>query len=568
MPSPSVTVLGFTLVHFLWQGAVVGLVLWILLLFIRKPQWRYLSATVALLMLLLAPIITYLLQPSPYAVLATPISIRDDGMVMLYSDVNLSHVVEQRLSLSNLQYHYQWYSFKLSPYLPIIVMLWLMIVLILSLRLWGGYLWLRKLRRDIQTITNTEIVQRFAQLKEQIGIRQDIALHISSHINTPLVIGIFKPIILLPTSTVLGLSTAQLEAILIHELAHIKRHDYLINLLQHLCETLFFYHPVVWWVSRVMRHEREICCDVIAVNTTHQPKIYAQALTILLEHNYGAQHFAPSATGGNMYQRMKNILNLSNKPSRYIIVGIVNIIVLAAVVFGVFALAQTRQEQATREETLLNGVRIVGERPPLWFTFAGDIRFDSEGFTVHSTPEQPAFFIIQEVGAQNREFRSNIAYDQNRETRINYSDLEPWLMNAFHYTRRFFPREDTRFSFNSNGIHSNSYSSDQQPIAYRNQILATNFVDALDSLHDVDTSIALLDVGTQPRQLLSLRRIFVRAAQYKAHNLATDEAVLEYLDAMHKQLPHIPEEVINDFNLLISTLDNQAHRNQARALFN
>lgn len=122
----------------------------------------------------------------------------------------------------------------------------------------------------------------------------------------PLVIGWLRPVILLPASAASGLTVAQLELILAHELAHVRRNDHLINLLQHLIETLLFYHPAVWWVSAKIREERENCCDDLAVQAFDGDKVgYARALARLDDHNI--YRLAPAATGGSLLKRVQRL---------------------------------------------------------------------------------------------------------------------------------------------------------------------------------------------------------------------------------------------------------------------
>ena len=124
--------------------------------------------------------------------------------------------------------------------------------------------------------------QRMAtRLSRRLHIGRAITLLESALVDVPTVIGWLKPVVLLPASALAGLSPQQLEAILAHELAHIRRHDYLVNLLQTLVETVLFYHPAVWWLSRRIRIERENCCDDLAVSLCGDPVAYAQALADL-----------------------------------------------------------------------------------------------------------------------------------------------------------------------------------------------------------------------------------------------------------------------------------------------
>ena len=120
-----------------------------------------------------------------------------------------------------------------------------------------------------------------ARLSRRLHITRAITLFESTLVDVPTVIGFVKPVILLPASVLGGLTPQQLEAILAHELAHIRRHDYIVNLLQSLLETLLFYHPAVWWLSRRIRIEREHCCDDLAVSLCGDPLVYARALADL-----------------------------------------------------------------------------------------------------------------------------------------------------------------------------------------------------------------------------------------------------------------------------------------------
>ena len=134
----------------------------------------------------------------------------------------------------------------------------------------------------------------------------------------PTVIGWLKPVVLLPASALAALSPQQLEAILAHELAHIRRHDYLVNLLQTLVETLLFYHPAVWWLSRRIRIERENCCDDLAVSLCGDPVAYANALAdleSLRSETAPTHHIAMAATGGALLQRVRRLLGAPSSHS-------------------------------------------------------------------------------------------------------------------------------------------------------------------------------------------------------------------------------------------------------------
>ena len=123
-----------------------------------------------------------------------------------------------------------------------------------------------------------------------------------------MVLGHFRPVILLPVGLLVGLPPGQVEAILLHELAHIRRYDYLVNVWQRLVEGLMFYHPLVWWISSVIRTERENCCDDMAVAITGDAHAYAAALAALEQTRCSGYEPAVAAGGGSLVKRIRRLL--------------------------------------------------------------------------------------------------------------------------------------------------------------------------------------------------------------------------------------------------------------------
>jgi uncharacterized protein (TIGR03435 family) len=161
------------------------------------------------------------------------------------------------------------------------------------------------------------------------------------HIDMPFVLGCVRPVVVLPIAAMSQLNVAQVEAILAHELAHVRRHDYLVNLLQTLVETLFFYHPAVWWLSERIREEREHCCDDVAVELCGDPVSYAEALTELENWRAGGMSLVPAATGGALIKRVRRILQVT--PSNQTSPWTIAIVLLAGMLFAAAALAQPQE---------------------------------------------------------------------------------------------------------------------------------------------------------------------------------------------------------------------------------
>ncbi|PYR92603.1 MAG: hypothetical protein DMF84_13650 [Acidobacteria bacterium] len=196
---------------------------------------------------------------------------------------------------------------RLETFLPVLIGIWLAGVMLLSLRLLTGWLWIQRLRTHGATAAGESWQRMATRLSRRLHIARTITLLESTLVDVPTVIGWVKPVVLLPASALSGLSAQQLDAILAHELAHIRRHDYLVNLLQTLVETLLFYHPAVWWLSRRIRAEREHCCDDLAVSLCGDPIAYANALADLESLRSSDHHFAMAATGGSLLHRVRRL---------------------------------------------------------------------------------------------------------------------------------------------------------------------------------------------------------------------------------------------------------------------
>jgi GWxTD domain-containing protein len=185
-------------------------------------------------------------------------------------------------------------------------------VAIFYLRSAGGWIAVRRLRHAGVRPPSAEWQERFTTLCTRAGVTRTVALIESCVTEVPVVIGYLRPVILLPASLAIGLSTEQVEALLLHELAHIRRHDYLVNLLQSAVEGLLFYHPAVWWVSHVIRTEREHCCDDAVVALRGDARGYARALAAL--ESMRAPDGVLAASGGSLVKRVRRLLRQPESP--------------------------------------------------------------------------------------------------------------------------------------------------------------------------------------------------------------------------------------------------------------
>ena len=186
--------------------------------------------------------------------------------------------------------------------------LWLLGVCVLSLRPILGWLHIRRLQRHGLSPLSDSMRREAGRLARRLGVTRAVQFVQSTLVEVPTVVGSLRPFVLLPASAVSGLSVAEIEMILAHELAHIRRHDYLVNLAQTVLEALLFFHPAMWWVSRQVRKERENCCDDIAVAVSGNRERYVQALTRLEEQRAASSVAALAATGGSLLDRVRRLL--------------------------------------------------------------------------------------------------------------------------------------------------------------------------------------------------------------------------------------------------------------------
>lgn len=254
-----------TLIAFLWQGALIALGYLGLRQLTDSPQLRYLGGTVAMGACLLWPLVG-LVPATP----AVPTIAVDGGIA------------------------------------GAITFCWSVGASLCGLRTLAGLGYLRWWILRDRRAPGRELRDRTRALAARLGLR-DVRLWLSGRIDVPQVVGLWRPIVLLPEGLERALTRAQLEAVLLHELIHLRRRDPWVQALQHVVETLFFYHPAVWWLSSELRAEREFCCDADVVACTGRRLAYAQALVAVEAQRRGSLP-AIGLTGGSLMQRIRRIV--------------------------------------------------------------------------------------------------------------------------------------------------------------------------------------------------------------------------------------------------------------------
>ncbi|HEY2737885.1 MAG TPA: M56 family metallopeptidase, partial [Thermoanaerobaculia bacterium] len=297
----------WALVHFLWQGTLVGLGLAAALALGRgwSARLRYALSAGALLLMLALPVATAVARlelPAPAKPFSSGLAAISTTSATAPGTVPETGVPAALAPAAG--------GTNLEAWLPAVLSLWVVGVVLLSVYHLGGWLQARRLAwRDARPAA-AEWTARLGALRDRLGIGRPVALLESARVAVPAVVGWLKPVILVPASAFAGLAPQQLEAILAHELAHVRRHDYLINLLQTAVETLLFYHPAVWWASRQVRIERESCCDDLALAVYGDRVGYARALATLEGLRAPAPRLAMAATGGtgSLLARIRRIV--------------------------------------------------------------------------------------------------------------------------------------------------------------------------------------------------------------------------------------------------------------------
>jgi beta-lactamase regulating signal transducer with metallopeptidase domain len=336
--------LGWTLLHSLWQGALAALLVALLMVLLHRSSStiRYFVALTALFTTFCMTVVTFLVlyQSDPTTSQASRPEVNPVTVVApsAYSPADPIHKLMPRPAAATFVRYF-------NQHLPFIVVVWLLGVTVLALRLLGGLAYIQRLKHYQTQALSPVWQKRLRELSRQIRVSQPVRLAESSLVKVPLVIGYFKPLILLPIGTITGLAANQVEAILAHELAHIRRNDYLVNLFQSVTEILFFYHPAIWWLSGCVREEREHCCDDVAIATCGDSLTYARALANLESLHLQAPPLAMALTGrsGSLLHRIERFMKQPRRNPSFsegmvatlvLLVGLLAVTVSAKAGFG------------------------------------------------------------------------------------------------------------------------------------------------------------------------------------------------------------------------------------------
>lgn len=330
------------LIHSLWQGLLLAVITAAVLLLTKKSGsvLRYNVVLVQFLLFVLACSCTFAWEwnRSPLQSIV-PLAGAIGGNASHF--FNLDEVSIKQFAHTFISYF--------SANAPMVVMLWFVLFVLRSVRMMGSLVYIHRAKNKYTYPPAAYWKDRVEVLCQKLQLKRAVQLLESGFVKTPMVIGHLKPVILIPVGLLAGLPAEQVEAVLLHELAHIRRHDYFVNFLQTIAETVFFFNPGLLWISSLLRDERENCCDDIALAQTKNKREFVQALISFKEHALYGSNYAVAFPGkkNHLLHRVTRILNNKNKslgPGEkvFFMVGIV----ILSVIVATAAIAQISTEKS------------------------------------------------------------------------------------------------------------------------------------------------------------------------------------------------------------------------------
>ena len=339
-------VVGWTLIHSIWQGAIVVAVTAIVLALIPRAsaRLRYAILCGALFTHLTAPIVTaVLITPTALATstVGTGLTTRA-GKLAFAQPASSSRIGDAfdrpsgtpQSTSTSLMVRVKESTAAAERFFPWLAVLWLVGVAVSALRRVGGWMMLRRLIARA-TPAAAPVASRVATLARTMGIQRAVQVVVSTDVTGPFTSGWLRPVIVLPLSMLSGLDPVHVDAIVAHELAHIRRWDYVVAIIQSVALTVLFHHPATWWLDRRLRIEREYCCDDLAVLASRDRVGYVRALAELESQRLGLPSLALAATDGSLQHRAARLLG-ARSPSAA--VGWVPVAALIAIVVAAGAL--------------------------------------------------------------------------------------------------------------------------------------------------------------------------------------------------------------------------------------
>ncbi len=396
---PVMEALGWALLHFIWQGALIAVLTANVMSLLRRraAEVRYLVACAAMLLMLAFPIVTTVTIAASTPGKFSLTSNTSSGQSMLAAGGRMTVAREAAPLEPPFHLWRERLTGPIADWLPWLISTWLAGVLLLSLRLLIGYVSAQRLKmRETRPVAG-RWQETLLFLCARLGVTQSVRLLESAMVQVPTAVGWLRPVILLPACALTGLTPRQLEAVIAHELAHIRRHDYLVNILQRMIETLLFYHPAVWWVSRQVRIEREYCCDDLAVAACGDALLYARALAEMEEMRAEPQ-VAVAANGGLLIDRIRRLVGIPETQLNGLAGSLAGLIALLTIVALLASSRSLASAPSLRSRQSQNATQVTFEK----IASAWEGRFDE-------APDLTASEIT--VNSERNELRGNSTFN-------------------------------------------------------------------------------------------------------------------------------------------------------------
>ncbi|NQX41154.1 Signal transducer regulating beta-lactamase production, contains metallopeptidase domain [Pedobacter steynii] len=350
------TIIFKTLLHSLWQGLALALITALILMFTSRSsaKLRYNLLISGLILFAVSSSLSFVYEwqkstQTNFETLAVVAPVVHDQQIQ--GEVALTGAEPVDLLQKAVRYF--------SGYASTIVLVWFLVICARSVQLFAGLYSIKRIRNTQVSPAGVYWENRVKALALQFGITQMVQIVQSGIVKVPMVVGHLKPLILVPIGLINGLSEKEVEAIICHELAHIKRRDYLVNILQSLMEIVFFFNPAVLWISKLIREERESCCDDMTISSTHDKVNYISALISCQEFQPGNPEYAMAISGKDdqLVQRVKRMVSndspsLNKIEKGVLAVGLVAAVTLSAAFSGPQRAAKEPKNNVALQDTL------------------------------------------------------------------------------------------------------------------------------------------------------------------------------------------------------------------------
>jgi beta-lactamase regulating signal transducer with metallopeptidase domain len=501
---------GWTLLHFCWQGAAIAILFALTdRLSSRASQTvRYVVALAAFALMPLTVIVTFANEMQVIA------PVRSAGAMPGKAE-NLIGVAprdseERQTSLPAMPSaasRQNWLAVRAEQALPWIDGLWALGMLVLATRALGGWWQLKQLRRRASGIVPSDLERAFHRISEHLKVGRQAALRISDEVISPLAMGLWQATVILPLSSVLNLSAEELEAVLAHELGHIRRWDYVCNLLQTAVESVLFFHPAMWWLSEIVRDRREACCDEIAVRNCVDAVVYARALLRLEEQRKTEFRLAMALGGcsGSLLGRVNRVLGEDGRMESKMTNG-VRAAVAGAVVLGLLLVPKMSDAVA---------VPLLAATRPIVAQVAGV--GPKASVAIEPKDLKPATSDVKPQVKVNTDTVVQFRPESVQEASVNTS------------------ADGLDFSFNTQADEkpATATKAGSKGGAYIDEMRAAGY--PLDLNKDLDTLISLKALGVTPEYAKQMANVgFGKPTLHELISLKSLGVTPEYLDGMRK----------------------------------